>query len=930
MLNITLQKGAPGQRVYLQGVADELDYQGKLTVDMLDSLIIARLSVDPSATGEQTIFEYLAGCWKGLYVANRDTKRTYAADDSTRWQSTFDRLKELIISYCGHTLEDPSMFPQPSGKPVGPAEFLPILLDSYSDASDPYTSKAKATSHALSPSEIAPFLSDLAARFADDGLDAILESILSYLFQSYYQIQPPPDLMGNEWRRYLGAINVLTQVKPIAGMLPRLGVWFQVSAKAHEIEWFSLLGPLTRLNVFPREFPSIWKAYFAKPDERRKADMEANKQNLQLTVTSLQDELFKTYNAIVRAGPDSREKLLDFFATVLSRNARRAGMRVDPKTVSSDGYMVNLHSQLLRLFEPVMDVNYTKLDRVDADYFRKSKRLDISEETKVRATGEEANEYFAAQQEGMQVDGNAVNFPTDLFYLLNAFQHLGVNKTIDNRERAEKNIREIRKELKRAEALPESDPRRALSIAKLKGEVETVQAAVWAYDSQLLSKDMLQRNLAYINFLMTWLIRLVDPRHQYPQKMIDLPLPAESPLAFRMLPEYMIENVSDYLDFVVRIADPETLAKTDKDTILTFILVFLSPNYVNNPFLKAKFMTMLAIGCQPHGYFRKGMFYDNLCYHPLATQHLMPTLVRFFIDVEMTGGHTQFWDKFNIRRDIDVIFKAMWDQPLHRDAFVKARHDDFDQFIRFVNMLMSDTTFHLDESLTNLAKIHQLRTTIARDDFAALPDNERQDLESQLGQAENVAPFHTDLGRSHVQLIRDFTATTKEPFLTGEIVERLAATLDENLAVLVGPKMQDLKVSDPERFRFKPKELLSEITQIYINLSEAPEFVRAIANDGRSYSKATFEKLARILKHRGIMVEGEIQQVLALIKKVEEAKATIEIEDEREIPDEFLDPLMATLMKDPVILPMSRVTVDRATIRAVLLSKNLDPFNNMP
>lgn len=42
------------------------------------------------------------------------------------------------------------------------------------------------------------------------------------------------------------------------------------------------------------------------------------------------------------------------------------------------------------------------------------------------------------------------------------------------------------------------------------------------------------------------------------------------------------------------------------------------------------------------------------------------------------------------------------------------------------------------------------------------------------------------------------------------------------------------------------------------------------------------------------------------------------------------DPLMATLMKNPVILPVSRVTVDQSTIRAVLLSNNKDPFNNVP
>lgn len=35
--------------------------------------------------------------------------------------------------------------------------------------------------------------------------------------------------------------------------------------------------------------------------------------------------------------------------------------------------------------------------------------------------------------------------------------------------------------------------------------------------------------------------------------------------------------------------------------------------------------------------------------------------------------------------------------------------------------------------------------------------------------------------------------------------------------------------------------------------------------------------------------------------------------------DEFLDPIMSTLMSDPVLLPSSRVTVDRSTIARHLL-----------
>lgn len=47
-------------------------------------------------------------------------------------------------------------------------------------------------------------------------------------------------------------------------------------------------------------------------------------------------------------------------------------------------------------------------------------------------------------------------------------------------------------------------------------------------------------------------------------------------------------------------------------------------------------------------------------------------------------------------------------------------------------------------------------------------------------------------------------------------------------------------------------------------------------------------------------------------------------------PDEFLDPIMSTLMLDPVILPSSKVTVDRTTIARHLLSDQTDPFNRSP
>jgi hypothetical protein len=44
-------------------------------------------------------------------------------------------------------------------------------------------------------------------------------------------------------------------------------------------------------------------------------------------------------------------------------------------------------------------------------------------------------------------------------------------------------------------------------------------------------------------------------------------------------------------------------------------------------------------------------------------------------------------------------------------------------------------------------------------------------------------------------------------------------------------------------------------------------------------------------------------------------------------PDEFLDPLMCTFMKDPVLLPTSDTIIDRSTITQHLLNDPHDPFN---
>jgi ubiquitin conjugation factor E4 B len=108
--------------------------------------------------------------------------------------------------------------------------------------------------------------------------------------------------------------------------------------------------------------------------------------------------------------------------------------------------------------------------------------------------------------------------------------------------------------------------------------------------------------------------------------------------------------------------------------------------------------------------------------------------------------------------------------------------------------------------------------------------------------------------------------------------------------------MQELKVADPDKYLFKPKRLLAAIAQIYLNLGQESDFIRAVANDGRSYSKELFERFAHVLQNRAIMTVSEVSEVSAFIQRVETMRATIALEDEVEIPDDFLDPLLSTRM----------------------------------
>lgn len=244
---------------------------------------------------------------------------------------------------------------------------------------------------------------------------------------------------------------------------------------------------------------------------------------------------------------------------------------------------------------------------------------------------------------------------------------------------------------------------------------------------------------------------------------------------------------------------------------------------------------------------------------------------------------------------------------------------------------MNDATYVLDEALSKFPKIHELEKELAPD-APPLTAEQRTAKEEELATAEGQAQSYMQLTNETMAMMVLFTKNLSASFTMPQIVERVAAMLNYTLDQIVGVRQRELKVSKPEKYHWSPKILLGEFIDIYLNLSTEERFIDAVARDGRSYKPVNYDNATKIIEKHSLKSPEEVAAWEKLKIRFKEAKEREEQEEEDlgEIPEEFLDPILATLMLDPVILPMSRVTVDRSMIQSHLLSDAQDPFNRSP
>ena len=900
-LDPTQAKDVNGHDLYvLANIKEEMEGEGqdaRLSTELLEQAIVEA----GSNLGRLSPHDWLFASWKRALRISKSIKDK--TPDNKKWV-IISEAQRLCFSWCILSITTPELF---NAEYDGGKAFADHLIKDSEDE--------LGLDH--------DFLTEAMARWSED--DSIAPAFVTGVEELSRRLAAVT--MDGDYRHYMACMRRLVTFKPVILALTESAYFCDTSVPAAELEAKTTLGPFFQLSPLQSQVTS---QYFAGPKTMDPGRVRNAQQALQVTLRTHQEDLFLIVDPFVKASPQSRSKVLDWFALIVNSNHKRQALRVDRKTVSSDGFMVNINACLDRLSEPFIDASFSKIDRPQLEYFRRNPRVDIKDETKMNANEEEANQFYANPADGEN------NFISELFFLTVAAHHYGLESTRKTLKDMDRELKHMEKQLAQFEQERHkyiTNPAQLQvyenALKKFKDQLDKGLSYKLAIQAVMGDDQSQTRSMQFMRFVTVWLLRQLSGG-TFPQQQLSLPFPAQSD-ALKCLPEYFIDVISGNFAFI-QANLPQIVSSTQSDELIMFCVALLeNSDFIKNPYLKGSLITILFQGTWPMYRGQPGLLTNQYNSLPFALEHLLHAMMKFFVEAEFMGGHTQFFDKFNIRYEIFQIIKAIWPNPIYREKLLKEAKVNLDFFVRFVNLLLNDVTFVLDESFTAFHSIHDLTLELATSG-TTITQEERQEKEEALEGSKSKAKSYMQLTNETVHMLKLFTEALGDAFTMPEIVQRLADMLDYNLEAMVPPKASSLKVDNPKEYNFDPKALLGELVDVYLNLSSKENFILAIARDGRSYKPANFAAARQIMSQKVIKSPEELRRWDRLVEKFAKAREEDEAADADlgEIPDEFLDPLMYTLMEDPVILPTSKNVIDRSTIRSHLLSDPNDPFNRVP
>uniref|UniRef100_A0A1I8A6L0 RING-type E3 ubiquitin transferase n=2 Tax=Steinernema glaseri TaxID=37863 RepID=A0A1I8A6L0_9BILA len=696
----------------------------------------------------------------------------------------------------------------------------------------------------------------------------------------------------------------------------------KTDAPGRELQQICFFGPFLSIgpgtvDISYGNIP-FWNKYFDGNGDLKANDRFISYKGFQEQVRSIRDYLKTVFHTLLINAP-TRGDVLRFFALAVNVNQKRAQMHSDYRKHGYHSFMVNLLDILYQHSEKIA------LDKVNGNYiFNPECRIEMTDETRFKCTQEEVQNYASGLTPEQLGD---VRFTTECFFLTMHAQKLAINPALDHMKKLRRYLKDAHQSLNQLKAKLQGQSgayirkKTELMLKQISTQIKHYVAAIMSIEAIIYDEFLIVHAIQFADKQLQLVVNTINPNYPY-----DCTLPNEAPFMFRALPEFYLQNLVSFYNFILR-SKPGLLI-THCPEVAERVLIFICcTHYFNNPFLAADIVDLLVNMCPMFTPQAEPLF-RRLLAAPLAQERLFSSLVKFYSDVESTGASSEFYDKFNIRRSIQIIFQHLWEDIIYRERMKEMAGEAGPEFVRFINMVINDTTFLLDESLSGLRKVHEIET-IMKNEVAwnGLSQEERELKEGILQEASRSVRSWLILGNETMEMFLYLTEGAPDVFKNPALGERLASMLNHNISQLCGDKCSNLKVNDPERFHWNPRKLLEQVSQIYLHLFST-EFVNFVAADERSYTPEMFQGVLSILESKSILTPTELEvmsDLAAQFKECYDQKVQREEDFGDDIPEEFKDPVMDTLMTNPVVLPSGH-RMDLKHIQRHLLSSRTDPF----
>lgn len=884
--------------------------------------------------GEVANIKYLVSCYRRAF------------EECTKWKekdaNLFEmasRAKTLALSYAGTCLLSPEMF----SKADPHKQLFQLLLNIQGDR------------------VLAEFMDGIVQEHHErkDDLNSLFSPVLSMLAERAKDIS---SLLQSDLHTYINVLHLFAQHTGLAEILVSSKFWLPSkppigNIPGHAFEKQTLLGYFLGLTSMSKD-PSKPSQFFQRPTEPSQGEIQATMSNLRRHLDDLSDKLHKVIIEIMKRSSLTKHQVLYWIGACLHGNIIRKKMVSQmfeflATSQAEDGFFLNLSTLLLKMCQPFMDPCSPKLLKINPKYCAVSVSSEAigKENTGLHLVGLDSETRLVIPPEEEHITLKvtpAFGFVTECFFMTHHCLHIGLWTVCEK-------YRKLMNELARLQQMYQEE---GMLNERRKVQFENSIIKQLSLKTHLLNPSLIELALRFYIASASWLNQVALAGDDFEEmtcfKEVEIPLPTQTPTGLLFIPEYVVETMADFIIFLRHFSE-DTLESAGRSLhhLVTFFVIYMgSPERVRNPHLRAKLAeTLEALVPIQKSQNSSGLLsatsinmfnrQNAFLQHKFAPAYLPQALLQLFVDIEFTGHAMQFEQKFGYRHHMYSVLQYMWKQDNYKDTLFKLADEaaniqknsitvQIPIFLRFLNLLINDSIYLLDEALQFMATLKKLQAEKDSGEWESLNEQAQQQKEQELQHTGGMARSHNILANETVRALSYMTAEIKRPFLIGCILRRIADMLNYFLLRLVGPKMGELKVKNLSEFHFKPQQLVSDIVDIYLNLGEDESFCHAVATDKRSYSPNLFKQSERVLKLIG-RPSSVIFRLSELAHRVEEcAQQEEEAEDLPEPPDEFVDPITSTLMTDPVILPTSNNVVDMSTICRHLLSDQKDPFNRSP